>query len=176
MLTLVQDAAGTLAELSGHLAETADICFFLISAQAVVGLVDAHDGFRVLTETLGKLGDVRKLFWTTGVVTFFVSALLNNLTVTIVMVSLCKKLPRLSLDERRLFGAMIVIAANAGGAWSPVGDITTTMLWINGQLSASHTVTDLFVPSAVSMVVSLALLQGLLPSAYEKPEDAWIQV
>ena len=160
----IPSSAGTLAELSGHLAETADICFFLISAQAVVGLVDAHDGFRVLTETLGKLGDVRKLFWTTGVVTFFVSALLNNLTVTIVMVSLCKKLPRLSLDERRLFGAMIVIAANAGGAWSPVGDITTTMLWINGQLSASHTVTDLFVPSAVSMVVSLALLQGLLPS------------
>lgn len=120
-------------------------------------MVDAHQGFRSLTDRL-QVSSKSKLFWLVGVLTFFLSAILNNLTVTIVMVSLMRKLLD-SADERKLFGAMIVIAANAGGVWTPIGDVTTTMLWMNGQLSTAHTVTDLFLCSVVSLLASMAVLQ-----------------
>jgi Na+/H+ antiporter NhaD/arsenite permease-like protein len=100
--------------------------------------------------------------WVLGLITFFMSAILDNLTTTIVMVSLVKKiLP--DQEDRKLFGAMIVIAANAGGAWTPIGDVTTTMLWINGQISALPTITGLFLPSAVSVLLSIGVLQSQVP-------------
>ncbi|KAJ1627530.1 hypothetical protein T492DRAFT_595685 [Pavlovales sp. CCMP2436] len=152
------------AQLSEHLAEVSDICFFLLAASTIVEVVDAHQGFRALTDKL-NVGSKKTLFWLVGVITFFLSAILNNLTVTIVMVSLMRKVLD-DPDERKFFGAMIVIAANSGGVWTPIGDVTTTMLWMNGQLSTSHTITDLFFCSLVSLIASMAVLQtGVKPDA-----------
>lgn len=156
------------AQLSEHLAEVSDICFFLLAASTIVEVIDAHQGFKYLTDRL-LVSSKTKLFWIVGVITFFLSAILNNLTVTIVMVSLLRKILA-DDDERKLFGAMVVIAANAGGVWTPIGDVTTTMLWMNGQLSTTHTVTDLFACSLASLVGSMAVLQGAVNE--EVPLDA----
>jgi len=145
-----------LGQLKEQLAEVSDICFFLLAASAIVEVVDAHQGFKVVTNlitTKSKKG----LFWIIGFLTFFLSAILNNLTVTIVMVSLLRKLIP-NDDDRRLFGAMVVVAANAGGVWTPIGDVTTTMLWINHNLSTIPTVTQLFLPSVACLVGSLFFL------------------
>jgi len=148
--------AGTtvLIELKEQLSEVSDICFFLLAASTIVEVVDAHQGFKVVTNAITTKSKLT-LFWIIGFLTFFLSAILNNLTVTIVMVSLLKKLVP-NIDDRRLFGAMVVVAANAGGVWTPIGDVTTTMLWINGNLSTLPTVTELFFPSFVCLVASLA--------------------
>lgn len=145
-----------LAQLGEQLAEVSDICFFLLAASAIVEVIDAHQGFKVVTNQITTTSK-KQLFWTIGFLTFFLSAILNNLTVTIVMVSLLRKLIP-NEDDRRLFGAMVVVAANAGGVWTPIGDVTTTMLWINNQLSTIPTVTELFIPSVVCLVGSLAFL------------------
>ena len=145
-----------LDQLKDQLAEVSDICFFLLAASTIVEVVDAHQGFKVITNlitTKSKKG----LFWVIGFLTFFLSSILNNLTVTIVMVSLLRKLIP-SDDDRRLFGAMVVVAANAGGVWTPIGDVTTTMLWINNQLSTIPTITELFLPSVVCLIASLFFL------------------
>ncbi|KAL3772582.1 hypothetical protein ACHAWO_003637 [Cyclotella atomus] len=145
-----------LDQLKEQLAEVSDICFFLLAASAIVEVVDAHQGFKVVTNlitTKSKKG----LFWVIGFLTFFLSAILNNLTVTIVMVSLLRKLIP-NDDDRRLFGAMVVVAANAGGVWTPIGDVTTTMLWINNNLSTIPTITELFLPSVVCLIASLFFL------------------
>jgi Na+/H+ antiporter NhaD/arsenite permease-like protein len=150
--------ASVVEQLGEQLAEVSDICFFLLAASTVVEVVDAHQGFKVVTNqitTKSKKG----LFWTIGFLTFFLSAILNNLTVTIVMCSLLRKLVPQE-EDRKLFGAMVVVAANAGGVWTPIGDVTTTMLWINNQLSTIPTVTELFLPSFVCLVASLAFLVG----------------
>jgi Na+/H+ antiporter NhaD/arsenite permease-like protein/CBS domain-containing protein len=155
------DSAGTasttvLEQLKEQLAEVSDICFFLLAASTIVEVVDSHQGFRVVTNQI-KTTSKKELFWTIGFLTFFLSSILNNLTVTIVMVSLLRKI--IANDEdRRLFGAMVVVAANAGGVWTPIGDVTTTMLWINKQLSTVNTITDLALPSIVCLVASLAFL------------------
>lgn len=143
-------------QLGEQLAEVSDICFFLLAASAIVEVVDAHQGFKVVTSKITTTSK-KSLFWTIGFLTFFLSSILNNLTVTIVMCSLLKKLVPKEAD-RKLFGAMVVVAANAGGVWTPIGDVTTTMLWINNQLSTIPTVTELFLPSIVCLVASLAFL------------------
>jgi Na+/H+ antiporter NhaD/arsenite permease-like protein len=118
-----------------------------------------------------KSKNKRQLMLVISLITFFMSAVLDNLTTTIVMVSLIRKL--LPDDEdRKLFGAMIVIAANAGGAWTPIGDVTTTMLWINGQISAIPTMTGLFLPSIASTVISALVLQKQIPEDAIVPEPA----
>ena len=155
------DSTGTassevLGQLAEQLAEVSDICFFLLAASTIVEVVDAHQGFKVVTNQI-KTTSKKQLFWTIGFLTFFLSSILNNLTVTIVMVSLLRKLVP-NDDDRRLFGAMVVVAANAGGVWTPIGDVTTTMLWINNQLSTIPTVTELFIPSVVCLVGSLIFL------------------
>ena len=149
-------SASVLEQLGEQLAEVSDICFFLLAASTIVEVVDSHQGFKVVTSKITTTSK-KELFWTIGFLTFFLSAILNNLTVTIVMVSLLRKLVP-NDDDRRLFGAMVVVAANAGGVWTPIGDVTTTMLWINNQLSTLPTVIDLFVPSLVCLVTSLAFL------------------
>jgi Na+/H+ antiporter NhaD/arsenite permease-like protein len=147
-----------ITQLGEQLAEVSDICFFLLAASTIVEVVDLHQGFKVVTNQI-KTTSKKSLFWTIGFLTFFLSAILNNLTVTIVMCSLLRKLVPKE-DDRKLFGAMVVVAANAGGVWTPIGDVTTTMLWINKQLSTIPTVTELFLPSLVCLVASLAFLVG----------------
>eukprot|EP00980_Cylindrotheca_fusiformis_P023384 scaffold10429_cov126-Cylindrotheca_fusiformis.AAC.15 len=147
-----------LQQLGEQLAEVSDICFFLLAASTIVEVMDQHQGFKVVTNQI-KTTSKKALFWTIGFLTFFLSAILNNLTVTIVMCSLLRKLVPIE-EDRKLFGAMVVVAANAGGVWTPIGDVTTTMLWINNQLSTIPTVTELFLPSFVCLVASLAFLVG----------------
>lgn len=149
-------SSSVLEQLKEQLAEVSDICFFLLAASTIVEVVDAHQGFKVITSRITTTSKV-ELFWIIGFLTFFLSAILNNLTVTIVMVSLLRKLIP-DDEDRRLFGAMVVVAANAGGVWTPIGDVTTTMLWINNQLSTIPTVTQLFLPSLVCLIGSLAFL------------------
>lgn len=150
------------AELGESLMGTAQIVFFLIGAMTIVEVVDAHDGFYVITSRI-KTAKMSTLMWLVGIVTFFLSAILDNLTTTIVMVSLMKKLLE-KADDRLLFAGIIVIAANAGGAWSPIGDVTTTMLWIGGQITSVAIIKSVFLASMVSLLVPLAMaaksLQG----------------
>jgi NhaD family Na+/H+ antiporter len=143
-------------QLSESLATTAQIVFFLIGAMTIVEVIDAHNGFEVITSRI-KTTKLSSLMWLVGFVTFFLSAILDNLTTTIVMVSLMKKLLD-KQEDRLLFAAMIVISANAGGAWSPIGDVTTTMLWIGGQITALAIIKGLIVPSLVNLIVPLTLV------------------
>jgi Na+/H+ antiporter NhaD/arsenite permease-like protein len=150
------DAAVVDEELSHSLVDTAQIAFFLLGAMTIVEVVDAHDGFDVITSRLRARTLASLLVFICGV-TFFLSAVLDNLTTTIVMISLVKRLLR-EHDHRLIFAGMIVISANAGGAWSPMGDVTTTMLWIGGQVTSLAIVTRLIVPSLVNMLVPLAIV------------------
>lgn len=147
-------------ELAESLVGTAQIVFFLLGAMTIVEVVDAHNGFRVITSRI-RTEKLSTLMWMVGFVAFFMSAVLDNLTTTIVMVSLMKKL--LARREDRLFFAgIIVIAANAGGAWTPIGDVTTTMLWIGGQITTVEIMKGLFVPSLINLVVPLAVTALIL--------------
>ncbi|CAM0950641.1 unnamed protein product [Alopecurus aequalis] len=143
-------------ELSQSTVEVSEIVFFLLGAMTIVEIVDSHQGFKLVTDNISTRNP-RTLLWVIGFVTFFMSSVLDNLTSTIVMVSLLRKLVPPS-EYRKLLGAVVVIAANAGGAWTPIGDVTTTMLWIHGQITTLNTMQGLFVPSVVSLVVPLALM------------------
>jgi Na+/H+ antiporter NhaD/arsenite permease-like protein len=143
-------------QLSHSLMTTAQIVFFLIGAMTIVEVIDAHDGFDVITAQI-KTTKLQSLMWVIGSVTFFLSAVLDNLTTTIIMVSLMRKLHR-NTDERLLFAGLIIIAANAGGAWSPIGDVTTTMLWIGGQVTPLPLIKSLFLPSLANLLVPLLVL------------------
>ncbi|GLT51233.1 hypothetical protein SLA2020_246560 [Shorea laevis] len=144
------------SELQHASAEVSEIVFFLLGAMTIVEIVDAHQGFKLVTDII-TTRKPRTLLWVVGFVTFFLSSILDNLTSTIVMVSLLRKLVPPS-EYRKILGAVVVIAANAGGAWTPIGDVTTTMLWIHGQISTLPTMKNLIVPSAVSLAVPLALM------------------
>jgi Na+/H+ antiporter NhaD/arsenite permease-like protein len=161
-------------ELNESLVETAQIAFFLLGAMTIVEVIDAHDGFDVITSRL-TARTMATLLVFICIVTFFLSAILDNLTTAIVMVSLCKRLLQ-ERSDRLLFAGMIVIAANAGGAWSPMGDVTTTMLWIGGQVTTTAIVTKLILPSVVNMAVPLTIvaygLRGKPIVAPEKVEPA----
>ncbi len=146
--------------LSESLISTAQIVFFLMGAMAIVEVVDAHNGFEVITSRI-KTTQLSSLMWLVGFVTFFLSAILDNLTTTIVMVSLMKKLLD-QRDDRLFFAGIIVIAANAGGAWSPIGDVTTTMLWIGGQITAVEIIKGLFLPSLVNLLIPLLVTSFML--------------
>lgn len=143
-------------ELVHHLGELSGILFFLLGAMTIVELVDAHEGFEIITSRINQT-DKRKLLWIISFITFFLSAVLDNLTTTIVIVSLLRKLID-DKNDRLLFAGMVVIAANAGGAWSPIGDVTTTMLWIGGQITAPNIVVSLILPSLVCLLAPLIFL------------------
>ena len=147
-------------ELSETLISTAQIVFFLIGAMTIVEVIDAHNGFEVVTRNI-KTTQLSSLMLLVGVVTFFLSAILDNLTTTIVMISLLKKLIDQQKD-RLLFAGMVVIAANSGGAWSPIGDVTTTMLWIGGQITPVNIIQGVFLPSLVNLAVPLAIVSFML--------------
>lgn len=156
-------------QLSETLTSTAQIVFFLIGAMTIVEVIDAHQGFDVITARI-KTTRLPSLMWLVGLVTFFLSAVLDNLTTTIVMVSLVRKI----LDkpqDRLLFAAMIVIAANAGGAWSPIGDVTTTMLWIGGQISALAIIQSLFLASLINLLIPLSIVSYQLKGRSIQPSQ-----
>lgn len=152
--------------------ESAQILFFLLGAMALVEVVDAHDGFDVLVSKV-KTRNKLSFLWIIGLVTFFLSAILDNLTATIVMISFIRKLVNVR-EERLLLSGIIVIAANAGGAWSPIGDVTTTMLWIGGQVTTGSLMTHVFLPSLACLIVPLLLVspqfKGTLTTV-ERKED-----
>ena len=156
--TLYVLASNNIHEVEGqllhHLSEISSILFFLIGAMTIVELVDAHEGFAVITDKIKTTNKV-KLMWIIGILSFFFSAALDNLTTSIVMVSLLRKLIE-DKKQRWFFAGMVVVAANAGGAWSPIGDVTTTMLWIKGQISAGAVIQSLIVPSLATLLAPLA--------------------
>ena len=154
-------------ELRHHLGEISEILFFLMGAMTIVELIDAHEGFKVITDRIRTNKRVT-LLWVVGLITFFLSAVLDNLTTTIVMVSLLRKLVD-DQKERWFYVGIVVIAANAGGAWSPIGDVTTTMLWIGNQISASGIVFSLFIPSLVCLLVPLLILSMTMKGEIQRP-------
>ena len=147
-------------QLNESVAGTAQIVFFLIGAMTIVEVIDAHNGFEVITSLI-RTRKQATLMWLVGFVTFFLSAILDNLTTTIVMISLMKKLLA-NQSDRLFFASMIVIAANAGGAWSAIGDVTTTMLWIGGQITPLAIIKGVFLASLINLVVPLFVVSYLL--------------
>ncbi|WP_419214022.1 sodium:proton antiporter NhaD [Maribacter sp. X9] len=141
--------------LKENLGEIAEILFFLLGAMTIVEIIDAHEGFSVITDRITTTNRV-KLIWILSLLTFFLSAALDNLTTAIVMSALLRKL----ISERKdlwIFAGLLIIAANAGGAWSPIGDVTTIMLWIGGQVTALNIIKEIFLPSLVCLLVPLLI-------------------
>ena len=148
------------ADLNRSLMGTAQIVFFLMGAMTIVEVVDAHEGFLAITSRI-KTTRLSSLMWLVGFVTFFLSSILDNLTTTIVMVSLMKKLLD-ERDDRLFFAGIIVIAANAGGAWTPIGDVTTTMLWIGNQITTLSIMKSVFIASMINLLVPLTVTAFIL--------------
>lgn len=153
-----------------HVSEIASILFFLLGAMTIVELVDSHNGFAVITDRI-KTTKKTSLLWIICLLTFFLSALLDNLTTSIVMISLLRKLIA-DKEERWVFAGMVVIAANAGGAWSPIGDVTTTMLWIGKQVTTGAIIAKLILPSLVCLLVPLVILSLRKGGDVKRPEIA----
>ena len=154
-------------QLEKHLGELSGILFFLLGAMTIVELIDAHEGFNIITDRINQTSK-RKLLWIVSLIAFFLSPLLDNLTTAIVMVSLIRKLIN-TQEDRLLFTGMVVIAANAGGAWSPIGDVTTTMLWIGGQVTAGSIILNLFVPSIICLIVPLTFFSLRISGKISRP-------
>ncbi|MBI3618264.1 MAG: sodium:proton antiporter NhaD [Candidatus Omnitrophica bacterium] len=158
----------SLHRLIEHLGEISQVIFFLMGAMTIVELIDSHGGFKIITGFI-RTRDKRKLLWAISIITFFLSSVLDNLTTSIVMVSLLRRLIS-DKNDRMIFASMVIIAANAGGAWSPIGDVTTMMLWIGGQVTTGKLMELLFIPSLVSLFIPLLYLsfsikQGAYPDS-----------
>ncbi|MCB8998488.1 MAG: sodium:proton antiporter NhaD [Bacteroidales bacterium] len=151
-----------------HLGEIAEILFFLLGAMTIVEVIDQHEGFKVITDRIRTTHKV-KLLWIICFLTFFMSAVLDNLTTTIVMVALLRKLIS-EKQDRWFFASMVVLAANAGGAWSPIGDVTTIMLWIGGQVSTVSIITRVIIPSLINIIVPLIVLSFVLKGSISRPD------
>tara|TARA_B110000003_G_scaffold2652_1_gene2755 strand:- start:23118 stop:24389 length:1272 start_codon:yes stop_codon:yes gene_type:complete len=143
-------------ELKHHLVDIAEILFFLLGAMTIVELIDVHEGFTVITDKIATRHRV-KLMWILCIITFFFSAVLDNLTTSIVMAALISKLIK-DKNDLWMFAGMIIISANAGGAWSPIGDVTTIMLWIGGQVTAASIIKAIIIPSIVCLIVPLTYI------------------
>ena len=160
-----------------HIGHASQIIFFLLGAITLVELIDIHQGFKIITDIINTRSK-KKMLWFVGLLAFFLSALLDNLTTTIVLVSVLRKII-FDREERIYLGATIVIAANAGGAWTPIGDVTTTMLWIKGNVTTLNVMKSLFLPSFFSLLVSLSLLsmnlKGRYPDILEHKEETKIE-
>lgn len=155
-----------LGNLGSHVSDVSQIIFFLLGAMTLVELIDSHKGFKIITDVINTRSK-RKMFLIVSLTAFCLSAVLDNLTTTILMISLLRKLIP-ERKERFLFGSMVVIAANAGGAWTPIGDVTTTMLWIGGQITTLAIMKSLVVPSLISMLLTYGLLNNKLKGKYPK--------
>jgi len=154
-----------LEQLSHHLSSISEIVFFLLGAMTIVELIDAHDGFQNITESI-KTTNKTKLIWSISLITFFLSAVLDNLTSTIVMISILNKLIE-NKKTKWLLSGLVIISSNAGGAWSPIGDVTTTMLWIGGQISPLNIIQQTFLASLVSMVVPTLIINFIIKDKIE---------
>jgi len=154
-------------ELMHSLGELSGILFFLLGAMTIVELIGTHNGFDIITSRITQT-DKRKLLWIISFVTFFLSAIIDNLTSTIVIITLIHKLIKDEKD-RLVFAGIIVIASNAGGAWSPIGDVTTTMLWIGGQITAANIIIKLILPSLICLIAPLVYLSFKLKGKVERP-------
>jgi Na+/H+ antiporter NhaD/arsenite permease-like protein len=154
--------------LIDHLGEVAQILFFLMGAMTIVELVDSHGGFRIITDRI-KTTKKTTLLWVVSIITFFMSAALDNLTTSIVMITLLRKLIA-DKEDRWYFAGIVILAANAGGAWSPIGDVTTIMLWVAGKVTALHIIEKTFLASVASLVVPLAILSFVLKGTITRPE------
>jgi len=154
-------------ELEHHLIEISEILFFLLGAMTIVEVVDHHQGFKIITDKITTTNKV-KLLWIIGTLTFFMSAALDNLTTTIVMITLLKKLID-DKETRWLYASVVVLTANAGGAWSPIGDVTTIMLWIGGQITALNIILKVMIPSLVSATVPLIILSFTMKGNITRP-------
>jgi NhaD family Na+/H+ antiporter len=152
-----------------HLGDLSQILFFLLGAMTIVELIDAHDGFEIITKRI-TTKNKKKLLWIIGLLAFFLSAVLDNLTTAIVMISLIRKLIA-DKKDRLLFAGIIIISANAGGAWSPIGDVTTTMLWIGGQITAINIIVKLIFPSLACMILPLLTMQFFLKGEVQTPQE-----
>ncbi|MBL0272626.1 MAG: sodium:proton antiporter NhaD [Chitinophagaceae bacterium] len=155
--------------LTENLGEVAGILFFLMGAMTIVELIDAHDGFEIITTRINTTSK-RKLVWIIGFITFFLSAVLDNLTTTIVLISLL----RIIIPEKKdrlLFAGLVIISANAGGAWSPIGDVTTTMLWIGGQITAGSIIVQTILPSLVCFLVPAFIISRQVKGNAERIEE-----
>ena len=159
-----------LYELSHHLSEIGQILFFLLGAMTIVEVVDCHQGFSVITDRI-KTNNKVKLLWILCVLSFVFSATLDNLTTAIVMSALLTKIIE-DKEDLWLFAGMVIISANAGGAWSPIGDITTIMLWIGGQITAVNIITSIILPSFVCMTVPLIYLTFKLKGNIKRPQQS----
>ncbi|MBP1645997.1 MAG: sodium:proton antiporter [Bacteroidetes bacterium] len=151
-----------------HLGDTAEIVFFLLGAMTIVEIVDRHEGFRIITDKIHTKSK-RKLLWIIGILTFFMSAVLDNMTTAIVICALLRKLIA-DKHDRWFFCGIVILAANAGGAWSPIGDVTTIMLWIKGNITAVGVIKETFIPSLVSLLVPLTAVTFMLKGNVERPE------
>lgn len=153
-----------------NLGETAETVFFLLGAMTIVSLIDNYQGFSIITDRI-KTTNRKKLLWVLCLLTFFLSALLDNMTTAIVMCALLRKLIK-DQKERWLFAGMVILAANAGGAWSPIGDVTTIMLWIGGQVTTINIMVKTIVASLVSMVVPVFILSlmPIMKGEIERPD------
>jgi len=157
------------AELVENLGETAEIVFFLLGAMTIVTLIEDYQGFRVITDKITTTNK-KKLLWVLSILTFFLSALLDNMTTAIVMIALLRKLIA-DRKERWLYAGMVILAANAGGAWSPIGDVTTIMLWIGGQVTTINIIVKTLIASFVCMVVPVLVVGATLKGDIERPQE-----
>lgn len=153
--------------LNEHLSGIASILFFLLGAMTVVELMDAHAGFQVITDRITGTNK-RSLLWVIGILTFFLSAALDNMTTAIVMCALLRKMIA-DREDLWTFSGMVIIAANAGGAWSPIGDVTTIMLWIDGQVTSANIIAKLFLPSLVCLVLPLLWMSRSMRGSIQRP-------
>jgi Na+/H+ antiporter NhaD/arsenite permease-like protein len=154
-------------DLAHHLVEIGEILFFLLGAMTIVETVDQHQGFKIITDKIKTTSKV-KLLWILSFLTFFMSATLDNLTTTIVMVALLRKL----IDDQKtrwFFASMVVLAANAGGAWSPIGDVTTIMLWIGGQVTTVNIIGYVILPSLITMLAPLLIVTFTMKGDVTRP-------
>lgn len=152
-----------------NLGETAEIVFFLLGAMTIVTLIEDYQGFSIITDKI-KTTDKKKLLWIISILTFFLSALLDNMTTAIVMVALLRKLIA-DKKERWLYAGMVILAANAGGAWSPIGDVTTIMLWIKGEVTTVNIMVKTLIASLVCMAVPVWLLGRSLKGDIVRPDE-----
>ncbi len=155
-------------EIQHHLVDIGEILFFLLGAMTIVELIDAHQGFSIITDKITTNKKI-SLIWILSIITFFFSALLDNLTTAIIMAALLPKIIK-EKETLWLFAGVLIIVANAGGAWSPIGDVTTIMLWIGGQVTALNIITEIIVPSVVCAVIPLIYLTFKLKGHIERPK------
>ena len=170
VFALFEDDKQSIAHLlTSNLGEVAGILFFLMGAMTIVELIDAHDGFEIITSRISTTSK-KKLVWIIGFITFFLSAVLDNLTSTIVLISLLRIIVP-DKKDRLLFAGLVIIAANAGGAWSPIGDVTTTMLWIGGQITVGSIIINTILPSLVCFLIPAFIISMQVKGNAERTNE-----